>query len=116
MKRTLPAPNVRVTNSGRRPNSLGRVLVDGQDIAAGLGPEHGGVPLKAGEPLPDLGIIVLGIGQLREQASAPEFGELEMIGGARAPTSGLRGVENHGTKVSQLGVQKRKFTPLRTPA
>ena len=113
MKSTLPAPKVRVTSSGSRPNSFDGVLVDAEHVAAGLGPEHRRVPLEAGQPFPDLGVVVLRVGQLGQQAAAAQFGQLEMVGRARAPAAGLRVVEHDRAEVAQLGVEQRE---LRAPA
>ncbi len=38
---------------------VGDVFVHAQHVAAGLGSQHRGVPLEAGQSLPDLGVVVL---------------------------------------------------------
>ncbi len=115
MKSTLPAPKVRVTKSGSRPIFVGGVLVHAEHVAAGLGADARRVPLKAGQPFPDLGVVVLGVGQLGEQAAAAELGQLEMVRRARAPAAGLGRIEHDRAEVAQLGVQQRKLAALASP-
>ena len=68
MNSTLPAPKVRVDQQRQPAELVDGVLVHGQHLAAGLGPQHRRIPLEAGQPLPDLGIVVLRVGQLGQQA------------------------------------------------
>ena len=68
--------------------------MDSQDLGAGFGARDRCVPLEAGEIVPNVGVFLLRVGQLRQQATLAEFGELEMAGRASAPAAGLRIVED----------------------
>ena len=85
----LAGAEVRVASSGNRPNSFDDILMHAQHFGAGLGATHRGVPLKAGQILPDFDVVLLRVGQLRQQAAAAEFGQLEAAGRARSPSARL---------------------------
>ena len=59
--------------------------MDAEHLAARLGPKHRGVPLEAGQPLPDLDVVVLGVGQLGQRLRRPSLGQLEVVRASASP-------------------------------
>ena len=89
---------------GQPAELVGDILVDAEHFGAGLGPVHRRIPLKAREVFPNVGVVVLRVGQLGEQA-APAVSVSSKWWRARFPTAGLGADQHHGAKApSSLSV------------
>ena len=107
----------RAGDQKRKPAELvADILVNAQNVGAGLGAKHRRVPLEARKSLPHLGIIVLCVGQLGQQAAPAQLGQLEVIGDPRAPAAGLGGIEHDRAQVAQLGVERATALAPASPA
>ena len=107
----LSGPERARDKEGNPPRLVGNVVVDSEDLAAGLGPGNGAIPLKAGERLPHGRILVGGVGETREQARTPLVGERESPRRRRAGSLGAGLVEDHREEIAERRLRKRHLMP-----
>ena len=116
MNSTLPAPKVRVTSSGSRPNSLTASLCTASTSLPALARSTGAYHWKPGRPSQTSALSSCVSASLVSRLRRPRLGQLEMVGRPRAPAAGLGRVEHHRAEVAQLGLQQRELPPLPCPA
>ena len=97
---------------GSRPNSLTTSLCTARTSLPALARSTGAYHWKPGKPSQTSALSSCVSASLVSRLRRPSFGELEVVGRARAPAPGLGRVEQHGTKVAQLRLQQRELPPL----
>ena len=112
MKRTLPAPKVRVTSSGSRPNSLEASLWTQRTSLPALARSTGAYHWKPGSPSQTSALSSWVSASLVSRLRRPSSVSSKWLGDPRAPAAGLGRVEHDRAEVAQLGVEQRELAPL----
>ena len=112
MNSTLPAPKVRVTRSGSRPELVGRVLVHASTSLPALARSTGAYHWKPGSPSQTSALSSWVSASLVSRLRRPSSVSSKWFGDPRAPAARLRRIEHDRAEVAQLGIHERELAPL----
>ena len=93
---------------------IGVVFVDSQHFGPRFGPQHRGIPLKARQVVPHVGVLFHRVSQFGEQTPPAQRGEFEVIRKPRTPTVWLTFVEHHRIELLQFSIEQAELAAFPT--